>query len=140
MINLAAPKNLKQVRSFLGMIIYYRDIWIRRSHILAPLNTLLRKGKRWSWDSEHQRAFNDIKRIIAKQTLLHYPNFNKPFEIHTDVSLRQIGAVIAQNNKPIAFHTRKLRDGQHNYTTTERELLAIVETLKELGLSFSVRR
>jgi len=127
MINLAAPRNLKQLRSFLGMINYYRDMWTRRSHILAPLHNLLRKGTRWSWNSEHQRAFNDIKRVTAKQTLLHYPNFNEPFEIYTYASLRQIGAVIAQNNKPIAFYIRKLRDGQHNYTTTERELLAIVE-------------
>ena len=59
------------------------------------------------------------------------PDFNKTFEIHTDASHRQIGAIITQDNKPIAFYSRKLRDGQHNYTTTERELLAIVETLKE---------
>jgi len=131
MINLAAPRNLKQLRSFLGMINYYRDMWIRRAHILAPLHKLLKKGTRWAWKSEHQRAFNNIKRVMAKQTLLHYPNFNETFEIYTDASLRQIGAVIAQNNKSIAFYTRKLRDGQHNYTTTERELLAIIETLKE---------
>ncbi|CAJ1938684.1 unnamed protein product, partial [Cylindrotheca closterium] len=68
---------------------------------------------------------------MAKETLLHYPDFNKPFEIHTDASKYQIGAVITQDSKPIAFYSRKLRDGQHNYTTTERELLAIVETLKE---------
>ena len=68
---------------------------------------------------------------MAKQTLLHYPNFNETFEIYTDASLHQIGAVIAQNNKPIAFYTRKLRDGQHNYPTAGRELLAIVEIQKE---------
>ena len=68
---------------------------------------------------------------MAKETLLFYPDFNKPFEIHTDASLHQIGAVITQDGKPVAFYSRKLRDGQHNYTTTERELLAIVETLKE---------
>src|SRR6056300_1273334 len=78
-----------------------------------------------------QKAFDTIKRVMARDTLLHYPDFNKPFEIHTDASHRQITAVITQDNKPIAFYSRKLRDGQHNYTTTERELLAIVETLKE---------
>jgi len=78
-----------------------------------------------------QKAFDTIKRVMARDTLLHYPDFNKPFEIHTDASHRQIGAISTQDNKPIAFYSRKLRDGQHNYTTTERELLAIVETLKE---------
>jgi transposase InsO family protein len=131
MLAIAPPKNVKQLRSFLGMVNYYRDMWIRRSHILAPLNALNKKGRKWEWGEEHQRAFDNIKRVMAKETLLHYPDFNKPFEIHTDASHYQIGAVITQDNKPIAFYTRKLRDGQHNYTTTERELLAIVETLKE---------
>ena len=131
MLDIAPPKNIKQLRSFLGMVNYYRDMWIRRSHILAPLNALNCKGVKWNWGPEQQRAFENIKRVMAKETLLHYPDFNKPFEIHTDASHTQLGAVITQDNKPIAFYTRKLRNGQHNYTTTERELLAIVETLKE---------
>lgn len=131
MLDIAPPKNIKQLRSFLGMVNYYRDMWMRRSHILAPLNALNKKGVKWHWGDEHQRAFDNIKRVMAKETLLHYPDFNKSFEIHTDASHYQIGAVITQDNKPVAFYTRKLRDGQHNYTTTERELLAIVETLKE---------
>ena len=131
MLDIAPPKNVKQLRSFLGMVNYYRDMWIRRSHILAPLNALNSKKVKWRWGNVEQRAFDNIKRVMARETLLHYPDFNKPFEIHTDASKYQLGAVITQNNKPVAFYSRKLRDGQHNYTTTERELLAIVETLKE---------
>ena len=131
MLDIAAPKNQKQLRSFIGMVNYYRDMWIRRSHLLAPLNALNRKGVKWQWGQAEQKAFDSIKRVMAKETLLHYPDFNKPFEIHTDASKYQIGAVITQEGKPVAFYSRKLRDGQHNYTTTERELLAIVETLKE---------
>ena len=78
-----------------------------------------------------QKAFDDIKKVMARETLLVYPDFNKTFEIHTDASRRQIGSVITQDNKPIAFYSRKLRGGQHNYTVTELELLAMVETLKE---------
>ena len=63
--------------------------------------------------------------------MLAYPNFNEPFIIHTDASKTQLGAVISQNNKPIAFYSRKLSPAQTRYTTTEQELLAIVETLKE---------
>ena len=130
-LDIAPPKNIKQLRSFLGMVNYYRDMWIRRSHILAPLNALNKKGRKWTWGETEQKAFDDIKRVMSKETLLHYPDFNKTFEIHTDASNYQLGAVITQDNKPIAFYSRRLRDGQHNYTTTERELLAIVETLKE---------
>ena len=72
-----------------------------------------------------------MQKIISKETLLTYPDFNKPFDIHTDASDVQLGSVISQNNKPIAFYTRKLNPAQTRYTTTERELLAIVETLKE---------
>jgi len=71
------------------------------------------------------------KRIIAKEVLLAYPDFSKPFQIHTDASHYQLGAVISQDNKPIAFYSRKLNPAQTRCTTTERELLSIVETLKE---------
>jgi len=71
------------------------------------------------------------KRVIAKETLLAYPNFNKPFQIHTDASHYQLGAVVSQEGKPIAFYSRKLNPAQMRYTTTERELVSIAETLKE---------
>ena len=63
--------------------------------------------------------------------MLAYPDFSKPFQMHTDASHYQLGAVISQEGKPIAFYSRKLNDAQTRYTTTERELLSIVETLKE---------
>ena len=63
--------------------------------------------------------------------MLAYPNFDDKLVIHTDASHSQLGAVITQKGKPIAFYSRKLNDAQTRYTTTEKELLAIVETLKE---------
>ena len=72
-----------------------------------------------------------MKRTIAKDTLLAFPNFSKPFTIHTDASKVQLGAVISQDGKPIAFYSRKLNPAQTRYKTTERELVSIVETLKE---------
>ena len=66
-----------------------------------------------------------------RDVMLAYPNFLKKFVIHTDAGDRQLGAVISQDNKPIAFYSRKLNPAQTRYTTTERELLSIVETLKE---------
>ena len=128
---LKEPKTRKELRSFIGMINYYRDMWIRRSHVLAPLTKLCTKEVKFVWGDEQQKAFDTIKRIISKQTLLAYPNFNKKFVIHTDASHTQLGAVISQDNKPIAFYSRKLNPAQTRYTTTERELLSIVETLKE---------
>ena len=60
-----------------------------------------------------------------------YPDFNKVFEIYTDASSKQLGAVITQDNKPIAFFSWKLSDTQRKYSITKIELLALVETLKE---------
>ena len=63
--------------------------------------------------------------------MLAYPNFSKKFVIHTDASDLQLGSVISQENRPIAFYSRKLNSAQRRYTTTEKELLSIVEILKE---------
>ncbi len=68
---------------------------------------------------------------MAKTTLLTFPDFSKEFDIHTDASKLQLGACISQNGRPVAFYSRRLQPAQTRYTTTERELLSIVETLKE---------
>ncbi len=128
---IAAPKNKKELRGFIGLVNYYRDMWIRRSHLLAPLAALTSKTVKWRWGNEEQQAFDAIKKVISREALLAYPDFGKTFVIHTDASHTQLGAVISQDDKPIAFYSRKLKPEQTRYTTTERELLSIVETLKE---------
>ena len=130
-MNIAEPKNRRELRSFIGIVNYYRDMWIKRSHVLAPLAALTSKNVKWSWGPKQSAAFQMAKRIIAREVTLAYPDFTKPFQIHTDASHYQLGAVISQEGKPIAFYSRKLNDAQTRYTTTERELLSIVETLKE---------
>ena len=128
---IATPKTRKQLRSFIGMVNYYRDMWPQRAHLLAPLSSLTSSKVKWRWEEEHQQAFEQMKKLIARETLLTYPDFTKSFEIHTDASKIQLGACISQDGKPVAFYSRKLNPAQTRYTTTERELLSIVETLKE---------
>ena len=113
------------------MVNYYRDMWKRRSHICAPLTNMVGVNAKFEWGSEQQKAFDEMKRLIAKETLLTFPNFNEEFHIYTDASDYQLGAVIMQNNKPLAFYSRKMDKAQRRYTTGEQELLSIVETLKE---------
>jgi hypothetical protein len=74
---------------------------------------------------------DNVKATIAKEVVLAYPDFTKPFEIYTDASTMQLGSVITQGNRPIAFFSRKLSVMQTKYCVTEIELLAIVETLTE---------
>ncbi len=138
------PNTVKELRHFLRMVQYYQDMWARCSEMLAPLTDLVgecgemkttrmnkTKKKPWQWDSIHQQAFTNVKAAIAKETVLAYPDFLKPFEIYTDASSMQLGAVITQDNRPIAFFSRRLSEMQQKYSVTEIELLAIVKTLKE---------
>ena len=75
--------------------------------------------------------FDNVKATIARDVVLAYPDFSQEFEIYTDASSKQLGAVITQGNRPIAFFSRKLTKMQQHYSLTKIELLAIVETQKE---------
>lgn len=122
-----------EVHRLIGMVQYYRDMWKGRSHILAPL-TELAKGKKRAkikWETIHEEAFQILKKMVAQETVLAYPYWKLIFDIHTDASDVQMGAVLSQKNRPIAFFSRKLNKAQQNYNTTEKELLAIVECLKQ---------
>ena len=83
---LDAPRNQRELRSFIGIINYYRDMWIRRSHVLAPLASLTSNKTKWSWGPQQQVAFETAKKVIAREVMLAYPDFSKPFIIHTDAS------------------------------------------------------
>ena len=85
----------------------------------------------WHWDKVHQRAFNHVKATIAREVVLAYPDYSKVFEIYTDASSKQLGAVITKENRQVAFFSWKLSTTQRKYSVTKIELLAIVETLKE---------
>ena len=129
--NLSQPWTKCQLRRFLGMIKHYHDMWVRHSEILAPLTELTSKKVKFQWQNKHSKAFNNMKQILAPEVILAFPDFNKPFHIFTDASDTQLGAVITQENKPIAFYSKKLNPAQSWYKTTEKELLSIVATWKE---------
>ena len=104
----------------------------RRAHLLASLTQLTGKGKSpFIWTTTHQQAFDSLKSLIVRDCMTHYPDHNLPFDIYTDASDLQLGAVIMQNNRPVAYFSRKLNPGQQKYSTLEKELLSIFETFKE---------
>jgi len=113
------------------MVNYYRDMWKGRSHVLAPLTGLVSKTTKWKWTDVEQRAFEDAKQMVVREALLSYPDFTDEFHVYADASDYQLGGVIMQKGRPLAFYTRKLNKAQSKYTTGEQELLSIVETLKE---------
>jgi transposase InsO family protein len=129
-LRMQIPETPKQIRSFVGSVNFYRNMWPRRAHVLAPLTSLQGK-KNIVWTDVHTKAFNEMKALMAQDCLLSYPDPNIPYDIETDASDYQMGAVIKQNGRPVAYFSRKLRDAQLNYTTIEKETLSIVECLRE---------
>ena len=96
---LPPPINVSEVRSFLGLVGYYRRFIKRFSDKAAPLNALLRKDQAWKWTQECQEAFETLKEEIASRPISAYPDFSKPFRLYTDASNLGLGAILAQKQK-----------------------------------------
>lgn len=134
-VNYPTPSNAKEVKSFLGLVGYYRKFIQNFSKIAKPLTELLKQGQPFIWTDLCQNAFNYFREILTKEPLLQHPDFNKPFVITTDASNIAIGAVLSQgkigSDLPISYASRTLNKAKKNYNTTEKELLAIIWATKQ---------
>ena len=101
-LRMDSPRNFKQMQRFLASVNYYRDMWSKQAHILSPLSEESGK-KNFHWTDEMDKALLKMKAILSANALMAYPNHNKPFHIYKDASYYQIGAVIMQNKKPVAY-------------------------------------
>ena len=115
-LKLSPPTTLKELRAFIGAVTFYRDMFPRRSHILARPLTELTKGspKKIIWTDRHQKTFDTMKAVMAQDVMIRYPDHNLPFHVYTDASDFQLGAIIMQNGAPVAFYSRKLNAAQRN--------------------------
>jgi len=120
---------VKQLRSFLGLMSYYRRFVPNFSHIAVPLHKLLKKDVAYEWSGVHEQAFQTLKGKLVTPPVLKYPDFNRSIILTTDASGEGLGAVLSQGDLgkdlPVAFTSRTLNQAE-NYSTTEKELLAIV--------------
>jgi hypothetical protein len=104
---------------------YYRDLWPHRLHILAPLTAKTgspKKGEKhppFQWTPEMQKAFDQMKALMAADVFCAYPNHNKPFHIFNDAFNYQLGACIMQNDISVAYYSKKLISAQMNYATID---------------------
>jgi hypothetical protein len=109
---------------------YYRRFVANFSHIAAPLHKLLKKDTRYEWTADHEQAFQSLKVKLVSPPILRYPDFNRRFVLTTDASGEGLGAVLSQGETgkdvPVAFASRTLNRAEKSYSTTEKELLAIV--------------
>ena len=130
--NFPIPHNLRTLRGFIGLASYYRKFINKFSDIAKPLNKLLQKDEPFLWSSEQQQAFDRLKQYLTTAPILQYPDFSKPFYLHTDASGYGLGAVLAQKDDEnkrefaIAYASRSLTNAEQNYHTTDQECLAVV--------------
>uniref|UniRef100_A0A6V7JFY2 Reverse transcriptase domain-containing protein n=1 Tax=Bracon brevicornis TaxID=1563983 RepID=A0A6V7JFY2_9HYME len=128
------PRAPKNVMSFLGLAAYYRKFIRDFSKIAKPLTELLKKEVSWTCGSVQQATFEILKEKLTSAPVLQYPQFDKPFVLTTDASNRAIGAILSQGpigkDLPIAYASRTLNKAEQNYSTIEKELLAIVWGVK----------
>ena len=132
LMNIPAPTNATEVRSFIGATNYYREHIPNYAIIASPLHELTGKAP-FNWTPVHDDAFNRLKHALASAVTLAQPDFaTRPtFDIYTDASSKGIGAAIHQNNRPLAFFSKTLSSAEANYAVRELELLAIKRVLDQ---------
>jgi hypothetical protein len=119
-----------QLRSFLGLCNYFRRFIHGYSTLVAPLTSNTRSTVTYIWTDECERAFENVKDALTHAPVLILPKLGEPFEVVTDVSLLESGAVLLQGSKPIAFESKKFSPAEENYTTGEQELAAVVHAMR----------
>ena len=124
--NWPVPQDIKQLRSFLGLAGYYRKFVQNFAVIARPLTDLLKKGTLFVWSSSHSSAFDALKAALVSAPVLALPDFSKPFQIQTDACDTGVGAVLMQDNHPLAFVSKALGPRSRGLSTYEKEYLAIL--------------
>ena len=142
------PKNISEVRSFLGTCSYYRRYVAGFATIASPLHQLTRHGEPFIWNEERQRAFDLLKTKLVSAPILAMPRDNGDFVLDVDASGTGMGAILQQKQdgilRVIAYASRTFNRQEANYCITRREMLAAVYGLKQyrqylLGRRFTLR-
>ena len=148
-----APKTIRQVRSFLGMINYYSRFIKNLAELAGPLNVLLHKNTKFVWNNIQQQAFEKLKERLISAPIMSYPMKKGMFILDTDASDYGYGAVLSQlqedyngkeQEKSIAYYSKRFTDRERKYCTRQRELLAIINAVKHFnvylrGVTFLIR-
>nr|WP_253308879.1 reverse transcriptase family protein [Rickettsia endosymbiont of Ceutorhynchus assimilis] len=135
-LNIPTPKNVNEIRRFIGTASWYRRFVPNFASILAPLTQLMKKNARWSWNSACENSFRLIKEHLVTAPVLTCPDFDRTFTLQTDASNYGIGAVLTQQfeegEKVISYLSRSLTKQEQKYTVTEKECLAVIWSVEKL--------
>ena len=125
------PRNVKEVRRFVGLASYYRRFVRGFSKIAEPMYALTKKEAVFQWSADCQSAFKELKTRLVEAPVLSFPDFAKFFILETDASIKGLGDVLSQLQDdglahPVAYASRSLTKGEKGYAITELETLAVV--------------
>ena len=125
------PRNISELKSYIGMLNYYAKYIHNLSHQLAPLYDLLKKDKKWQWGKEQEKAFKQSKTLLTSDLILVHFDPTKPLILACDASPRGIAAILSHvekdgSERPIAYASRLLSRAEQNYSQIDREALAII--------------
>jgi hypothetical protein len=128
--NFPGPKTVRDVRVFLGLSGYYRSFIKEYAAISRPLTQLTKKDAKFEWAEAHQLSFDKLKAVLYSDSVLAHPRFDLPFILRCDASNYAISAILSQlqngQERPISFASRILKKAEKNYSTTHKELLAVL--------------
>ena len=124
------PRNVTELRSFLGLAGYYRRFVKGFSMTAVPMTRLLQKNIKFEWSEKCQVSFDKLKAFLTEALVLTQPTYGKEYMIFSDASLNKIGCVLMQEGKVVAYAPRQLKPHEKNYSTHDLELAAIVFALK----------
>lgn len=142
MADFPRPNSVEGIRSFLGLLSFYRRFIPDFSTLAQPLNLLLKNGQPFRWGKRQEQAFLELKRLMMTTPILAYPDLSKPFILHTDASYQGFGAVLGQrgnDNKErvVAYASRSLNKHELNYAPTAIECAAVVWAVQHFHLYLS---
>jgi len=129
------PKNVKDVRKFLGLANYYRRFIKDFARVARPMNMLTRKDEKWWWGEEQQKAFNELKQVFMTKPVLVALDLDKEFRVEADALNYATGGVLLMKYsdekwRPVAFISKSLNDTERNYEIHNKEILAVIRCLE----------
>ena len=125
-VNMPCPTNKQDLQRFLGMLAYLSKFIPNMAEESAPLRRLLEKNVQWHWSEEHTKSLDSLKTLLTKAPVLKYYAINEPLVLSVDASSEGLGAVLLQNQQPVAYASKPLTECQKRYAQIEKELLAIL--------------
>jgi hypothetical protein len=135
-LSLLPPRNVREIRGFLGCVGYYRRFIDGYAKRAIPLTELLKKETDFFWTEARQQAFEDLKSQLARAPILSVPDWTKDFHVTIDASGWCLGSILWQfdtekREKPVYYASRQMSLAERKYSTTEREALAVVYSCKK---------